>query len=85
MEILANFINLFVAAMNLLILARVLMSWVVRDPYENPVTKFIYEATEPVLEPVRRVLPKMGMIDLSPLVTLLLLNFLADLIKGYLI
>jgi YggT family protein len=50
-----------------ILLASVVISWINADPY-NPIVHFIYRATEPVLQRVRRYMPNTGMIDLSPLV-----------------
>ncbi len=51
------------------LLARALMSWIPNlDPY-NPIVQFLYQITEPVLEPVRRIIPPLGgMIDISIIV-----------------
>jgi len=50
------------------LLGRVIISWVNADP-DNPIVRFLYMATEPVLSRVRRVLPvSMGGFDLSPVV-----------------
>jgi YggT family protein len=57
-----------------LIIARVILSFF-RSP-SNPVTRFIYEVTEPVLVPFRRILPKGGMIDFSPFLAILSLSLL---------
>ncbi|KKM12252.1 hypothetical protein SY88_03560 [Clostridiales bacterium PH28_bin88] len=61
-----------------LIIARVVLSWF-RVPY-NPVTRFIYEITEPVLAPFRRLMPRGTMIDFSPLVALLALQLVERLV-----
>jgi YggT family protein len=58
--------------LEVLIVVRVLMSWLRPSP-ANPVFRFVYDLTEPILGPVRRLLPAMGPFDLSPLVALLLL------------
>ena len=55
----------------LILLARVLMTWIPNLDYSNPIARFLYQATEPVLAPIRRALPPMGGIDLSPLVVFL--------------
>lgn len=60
------------------ILARVLMSWFYPDPY-HPVVRAIYAVTEPILGPVRRILPPMGGFDLSPVVIFLVLMYLQRL------
>ena len=60
-----------------IIVGRALISWVNPDPY-NPIVKFLYRATEPLLSRVRRVLPVMGGLDLSPLLVLLAIVFLQN-------
>jgi YggT family protein len=58
------------------IIIRALISWVNPDPY-NPIVQFLYKVTEPVLHPVRRLIPVYNMgIDLSPLIVILILIFL---------
>jgi YggT family protein len=56
-----------------LIVARVLLSYVRLRKY-NPILRFIYEATEPVLGFFRRLLPRTGAIDFSPIVAFLFLE-----------
>ena len=68
-----------VVAVWLVVLGRVLMSWI--DPrFEKPLSQFMYSLTEPILAPIRNVLPRTGMLDLSPLVLLLVLGFLMRVI-----
>lgn len=64
----------------LILLARVLMTWIPNLNYNNPIARFLYQATEPVLAPIRRALPQMGGIDLSPLVVFLGISVLMQLI-----
>jgi YggT family protein len=66
--------SLVVAAW-LVVLGRVLMSWL--DPrFERPISRFLYRLTEPILAPIRNILPRTGRLDLSPLIVLLGLGFL---------
>jgi YggT family protein len=59
-----------------IIIVRALISWVSPNPY-NPIVLFLYRATEPVLRPVRRILPIGGMgIDFSPVIVILAIYFL---------
>ena len=58
-----------------ILIIRVLLSWVNPDPF-NPIVQFLMRATDPVLEPLRRLIPPLGMFDLSPIVALLLLRAL---------
>jgi YggT family protein len=75
---LANLVNLVLSAYMWIIIARAVLTWVNPDPY-NPIVRFLYRVTEPVLRPVRRRLPtnQMGL-DLSPMVVLLAIYFLKE-------
>lgn len=68
----------------LLILARVILSWIPAIDRYHPIGRFIWDLTEPILRPVRNflmsVLPANFPLDLSPLVVLLLLSVLSRLI-----
>ena len=59
----------------LILFVRVLLSWVNPNPH-NPIVQILYRLTEPVLAPIRRVLPPMGGFDLSPLVVFAAIFFL---------
>lgn len=83
MFIVANFLSAVAQVLDVLlniywwiILIRALISWVNPDPY-NPIVVFLQRVTEPVLEPIRRLVPpeRMGGIDLSPLVAMLAILF----------
>lgn len=70
---LTNFFRFLVIGLWLLILARVLLSWI--DPGgRTRLGAFVISTTEPILAPIRRILPPMGMFDLSALVVLLVLG-----------
>jgi YggT family protein len=69
----AAFISLFIQIYSLVILARVLMSWVNVDPY-SPLARAIFDLTEPVLAPVRNMLPQGSGLDFSPIIVMVLLQ-----------
>jgi len=72
---LLNFIRFVLIGIQLVILARVLLSWV--DPQgRSPFAAFIIQTTEPILGPVRKLLPRTGMFDLSPIIVILVLTAL---------
>jgi len=71
-----TFLRFFVLALEILILGRVLMSWL-NPRFEGPVARLLFETTEPILAPIRRILPSTGMIDFSPIVAFLLIGLLA--------
>lgn len=83
-SILVNFVQLVFTAFNLLLLARILLSWFNPDP-NSPIVRFLYNVTEPVLAPIRRVLPPAGMFDLSPIVALIGATILEELLIRLLI
>jgi YggT family protein len=59
-----------------ILIIRALISWVNPDPY-NPIVRFLYRATEPVLRPVRRLIPMGNIgIDISPVIVILAIIFL---------
>lgn len=62
-----------------ILLIRVILSWFNTNPY-NPLIRILYTITEPVLAPVRRVIPPMGGLDLSPFVVFAALWFLMRLL-----
>lgn len=71
-----KFIDLFILAFNLLILIRVVASWINPGTVVGGWMRLVYELTEPVLGRVRRLLPRTAFLDLSPLVTFFLLQIL---------
>ena len=60
------------------IIIQAVLSWINPDPH-NPVSGLLYSLTNPILQPVKRILPAMGMIDLSPIAALIGLMFLKRL------
>ena len=73
MSLLLNVINVAFQVYAYLMLFRVLLSWVRHNP-ANPIIRFIYEVTEPVLGLFRRIIPPIGMIDISPIVAFIALD-----------
>ena len=74
---LAHILDIVLTIFYWLMLVRCLISWVNPDP-NNPVVQFLYKTTEPVLYPIRRLLPlQFGIgLDLSPIFAFLILIFL---------
>ena len=63
-----------------IVIARALISWVNPDPY-NPIVRFLHNATDPVLNRLRRFLPlQFGGMDFSPIVLLLLIGVLQQVL-----
>lgn len=66
-----NLLYLFVFA----IFIRSILSWFPISPY-NPIKVALDQLTEPVLGPIRRYMPRFGMLDLSPMITIIVIIFL---------
>ena len=73
---LAKVINIALTLYMWIIIFRALISWVNPDPY-NQIVVFLYRITEPVLWPIRRILPMRNIgIDISPIIVILVIIFL---------
>jgi len=79
----AKVVDLILFAFYWLILIRALISWVSPDPF-NPIVQFLYRTTEPVLEPIRRLLPQLAL-DISPIIAFLIIIFLQNFLVSSLI
>jgi YggT family protein len=78
----AKLLELVLWAYFWIIIARAVLSWVNPDPY-NPIVRFLYRVTEPVLRPIRYRLPTLAMgLDLSPMIVLLAIYFLESFVVG---
>ncbi|MDA8079164.1 MAG: YggT family protein [Nitrospiraceae bacterium] len=68
-----------------IVIITALISWVNPDPY-NPIVRFLYSVTEPVLRPVRRLIGyRLGPVDISPLAVILVIIFLQSFVVRSLI
>jgi len=73
---LAKLINFVLSAYIWIIIGRAIISWVNPDPH-NPIVRFLYEVTEPVLSRIRRYVPAfIGGIDFAPMIVILVIIFL---------
>ncbi len=76
MQLICNILSIY----EVILIVRILFSWI-RPNRSHPVIEWVYKLTDPVLEPVRKLLPMKGMgIDFSPIVVFLIVG----LIKGFL-
>jgi YggT family protein len=74
-----------------ILIASAVMSWLVafgvvnmRNDVVRTIWNFLYQATEPALRPIRRILPNLGGIDISPIILLLIIFFIQRVIELYL-
>ena len=76
----AQVFDLIIQLYIFIVIARVILSWVNPDPY-NPIVRFLYSVTDPVLYRLQRLVPlQFGGIDFSPFVLLLALTFLKRIV-----
>ncbi len=73
---LRTFLELFILALEIALLGRVVVSWI-SPRYDNPISQFLYDITEPILRPIRSLLPRTGMLDLSPFIAFIILGAIA--------
>ena len=76
---LGNFLNILFYALYIAIFGRIIMSFIDQTD-QMRITQILYEITEPVLGPLRRIIPTVGMFDFSPMIALMLLQFLQRLV-----
>lgn len=84
MNWLITFVDLLFQILSLAIVIRALLSWFNLPP-SNPIVNLLFDITEPILAPLRRVVPRIGMFDLTPIVAILLMNFVSTAIHQVLV
>jgi YggT family protein len=70
--ILVRFVEVFTDIMIAAIFVRAILSWVITDP-QNTLITVLDQITEPILSPLRRVVPRVGMFDITPMVAMIIL------------
>lgn len=80
---LIEIVNLVFRILFYLIIARCFLSFIRHDPY-HPFIRFIYDITEPILSPFRRLIPVAGGIDFSPVIAILAVEFVRGIIIKFL-
>lgn len=75
MDFAVDFVSILTTILSIAIVGRSVLSWVDLGP-SNPLVIIIFQITEPVLAPIRRVLPNFGGLDLSPLAAIVGLNII---------
>ena len=79
MTFLFNFLELLCEVLTLAIIIRVILSWFSPRP-TNALVNILYQVTDPILVPLRRIIPRVGMFDFTPLVAVILLQVIAFLL-----
>ncbi len=71
----AHLVEALLTILYWLVIVRALISWVDPDPF-NPIVQFLYRTTDPILAPIKKFLPTLGPMDLSPIIAFFILYFL---------
>ena len=74
------FVELLFNVLQFAIIIRALMSWFNPRP-DNPLVILLNDITEPVLAPLRRIVPRLGMVDITPLVAILLMSVIQQVLE----
>ena len=80
---LIQFVNLLVNILLIAIIARALMSWFPPPSEGSPffiIRQMVHQITDPIIEPIRKIMPSMGMLDLSPMVAMILLIVIREIL-----
>ena len=80
--IFVRFVEVFCNIMIAAIVVRALLSWVITDP-RNQLVSALDQITEPILAPLRRVMPRTGAFDLTPMVAILILVVIQQVVASY--
>lgn len=75
-DFIIQFVVILTNVLYVALIARAILSWLNVSP-SNPLVAMLYQVTEPILAPIRRVLPTVGMIDFSPMVAIILITVIS--------
>ena len=81
-EIIKNFVGILVWVLTIAILARVILSWLPIGGANNPLVAIVYQITEPILAPLRRIVPRVGMLDLTPMIAMIILVIIQRVVSS---
>lgn len=74
-----GFISILCEVLTVVIIVRVIFSWFPLSAH-NPISVILHQLTEPILAPLRKLLPRIGMLDISPLVAIIVLQLIVHLL-----
>jgi YggT family protein len=78
LDFLQTFVGYLTTVLFYAIFARVILAWFPTATTANPIVALLYQITEPILAPLRAVIPRIGMMDLSPLVAIIILRVISS-------
>jgi YggT family protein len=78
--VIAQIIQATVLVLTIAIIGRALLSWFPNVNPANPAVEFLVTITEPILAPIRSIMPRMGFIDLTPMIAIILLQVIGQIL-----
>ncbi|MGE5140321.1 MAG: YggT family protein [Rudaea sp.] len=84
-QFLLTTVDLLFTALFIVITARVILSWLSPDLQYSQIGRMIRDITEPILQPIRNLLPSMGMMDLSPMIAIIALFVLRTILDALIV
>ena len=76
----ADIISATVLVLTFAIIGRALLSWIPNLDYRNPAVEFLVTVTEPILAPIRAIMPRLGMFDFTPMIAIILLQVIGRIL-----
>lgn len=81
-EFIVRLVQILTTILMAAIFFRAILSWVNPDPY-NPLMRALDQITEPILAPLRRIMPRLGMIDITPMIAILILYAIQEAVRRF--
>ncbi len=81
-DVIKTFVDILVTVLWIAIIARAIISFFPIGGTNHPLVAVVYQITEPILAPLRRVIPRVGVFDLSPMVAIIILVIIQRLVKS---
>ncbi len=80
MDVFLQIIIILCQILSVIIFVRVILSWFTTSPY-SPIVVFLDRITGPILAPLRRIIPRIGMVDITPMVAIIILLIIVNLLS----
>jgi len=77
-----SIINIAFQILIMIIFIRVILSWFPHNPY-NPLIKIIYQISNPILNPIRNIIPPIGGMDISPIIVIFIIQIIKNIILKF--
>lgn len=81
MDLIKTFLEIFIFALIFAIFARSILSWFPIGNTNHPIVAIVYQITEPILGPLRRIVPRLGMFDITPMIAIFILIILSTAVS----